>query len=217
MPSWGALHRKAMCPTCWDPGGLPLRWWPRRHQRVSIGVQLLLWSLRPRQDLCSRLDHWIWTLATNQLLNPLPCWWLRLEWWVESWQLMSWDLHFINQRWSDLTQLPWRISPQPWQSWTDHCGEWEDIETWVHTLCCCWISILLPRIRLCQNHRRGRDDLDGQQLRQLWSWSIFFLLLPAAVHDQLHQHSGDLLPHRWLGCSGWLESWLDRTHSRWVS
>ena len=206
MPSRGPFHRSPLCPTCWDPW-LPLWWWPRRHKRVSFGVQLLLWSLWPWQDLCSWLDHRIWTLATDQLLNTLPCWWLRFGWWVESCQLMSWGLHFINQRWSDLTQLPWRISPQPWQSWTDHSGEWEDIEAWVHTLCCLgrwWYQHLFSR--LCQNHRWGRDDLDGQQLRLLWCSSIFFLVLPAADHNQLHQLSGDLLPHQWRECTGWLES-----------
>ena len=60
--SWPTLHSP------WSPG-LPLReshWRPRRHW------QLLLWPMWHWHDLCSRLDHWIWTLAANALYN-LSC------------------------------------------------------------------------------------------------------------------------------------------------
>ena len=60
--------------TFWNTG-LPL-WW--------IKSRLLLWSVPFWFHLCSRLDHWIWTLATDELAF-LSYWRLRHWRWV--WRL----------------------------------------------------------------------------------------------------------------------------------
>ena len=70
-------------------------------------------------------------------------------------------------------------------------GDREDIEAGVRPLCCwsLWFYHHLP-MRLCQDHRWGRDNLDGQQLRLLLIWSI------SNYHNE-NQHSGNILPHGW--------------------
>ena len=69
-------------------------------------------------------------------------------------------------------------------------------------------------MRPCRDQRRGRGNLDGQELRRLLNFSIFFRSLPAASHRDQHQHRGDLLPHGWQTHKAWLEPQLDSSDTR---
>jgi len=147
------------------------------------------------QPLCSeilmclwQLNHWCWNLA-DVIVTFLPC---RLLW--------QWRCHH-------LTKPPWQLSEQPWQDRDNRSGEWEDIEAGVHCLHCI-LGIHLSG-GLCQNHWRGRDNLDGQELRFLYMVSIFSLLLCTTNHNIQKQQSGDLLPHECQRSKVWLESQLE--------
>ena len=69
-------------------------------------------------------------------------------------------------------------------------------------------------MRLCQNRRRGRDNLDGQGLRLLQWKSIFFVVLPAANLHHKDERRGHLLLHGRLWSSPWMESQLDSSDTR---
>ena len=69
-------------------------------------------------------------------------------------------------------------------------------------------------MRLCQNRRRGRDNLDGQGLRLLPPKSVSFVLLPAANLHHKDERRGHLLPHGQLWSKVWMESQLDGSDTR---
>ena len=118
-----------------------------------------------------------------------------------------------NHRCCHLAELPWQLPSQPWEDRDYTSGEWKDIEDGVHPVCrlrlwCCRQLHGWP----CQDHRWGRDNLDGQELRRLLS--IFIRLLPAANLHVQHQRCEDLLPNGWQKHKAWLESQLGGSDTR---
>ena len=118
-----------------------------------------------------------------------------------------------NHRCCHLAELPWQLPSQPWEDRDYTSGEWKDIEDGVHPvfrlrLWCCRQLHGWP----CQDHRWGRDNLDGQELRRLLS--IFIRLLPAANLHVQHQRCEDLLPNGWQKHKAWLESQLGGSDTR---
>ena len=69
-------------------------------------------------------------------------------------------------------------------------------------------------MRLCQSHRRGRDNLDGQGMWLVQLKSKSFVLLPAANLHHKEQHSGHLLLHGQFYSIRWMESQLDGGDTR---
>lgn len=69
-------------------------------------------------------------------------------------------------------------------------------------------------VRLCQDHRWGRDLADGQELRLLHQLCILMELFPASNHNQPKQHHKHSFPHRWLSQPHWLEFELDSSGAR---
>ena len=69
-------------------------------------------------------------------------------------------------------------------------------------------------MRLRQNRRRGRDNLDGQGLRLLRSKTISFVVLPAANLHHKDERRGHLLLHGRLWSSPWMESQMDGGDTR---
>ena len=70
-------------------------------------------------------------------------------------------------------------------------------------------------MRLCQNRRRGWDNLDGQGLWLLLSETFSFILLHATHLHLKQRHRGHLLPHGQFRSSLWMESQLDGGDTRW--
>ena len=70
-------------------------------------------------------------------------------------------------------------------------------------------------MRLCQNRRRGRDNLDGQGLWLLLSATFSFILLLAAHLHLKQRHCGHLLPHGQFISNLWMEPQLDGGDTRW--
>ena len=69
-------------------------------------------------------------------------------------------------------------------------------------------------MRLCQSHRRGRDNLDGQGMWPLLLQSKSSLLLPAANLHHKEQQRGHLLLHGRYFSIRWMESQLDGGDTR---
>ena len=111
---------------------------------------------------------------------------------------------FFFHRCCHLTEPPWQLSKQSRSNTNSTSTEREDVEAGVYPFCCL-LGFHLS-VRLCQDHRWGRDNLDGQQLRLLLRGPIFFLVLPATNYHNEYQYSGNILPHEYRSYKGWMES-----------
>ena len=69
-------------------------------------------------------------------------------------------------------------------------------------------------MRLCQNHRGGRDNLDGQGMWVVLLKSKSFVLLPAPNLHHKEQQRGHLLLHGQFYSTPWMESQLDGGDTR---
>ena len=166
-----------------------------------------------------------WQLMNSPLCPAEGCgiegWFVNIGYFflLTSWLWLNHWLMSLESRCNQITKPFRRLSWQPWQKRTNHCRDWKIIEAWVHNLCCfpLWFFMWSPILpwfmwhfympwRLCQNHRWGRDNFDGQQLRPL----------QATNHNNQNKQSWDLFPHWWTQDIEWMESSLAGRGRRWV-
>ena len=120
----------------------------------------------------------------------------------------------ISHRCNHFTEPPRQLPFQHQQNPNNTYREWKSIEVGVHPLCCLGLWYHHLPLRLRQDQRWGRDNLDGQQLRLLLQRPIWFLVLPATNYHNENQHSGNILPHEWRWYKAWMESRLERGDAR---
>ena len=180
---------------------------PRWTARLPLREPLLLrpvWHLL----LFPGLHHWGWTLAD---VPTLPCrrlW--QWGWVVERYLLKMFP--FLSSSWRtpchrrcQLAKPPWQLSQQCQEARHNRSGEANDnlhrihhFQNWVPFYLCLWPP---------NNHRRGRNNLDGEKL-----WQI-----PPSLYHKPDQHRPHLLYQQWHHYKTWLESQLECSDKRLVS
>ena len=108
-------------------------------------------------------------------------------------------------RWSHLTKLPWQLPKQPWEDRDYSSGAGTDPFFTIHCIWH-WIPFHLS-LRPPDNHGRGRDNLDGEELRHH----------PSCRHNKHKQHCQAGVQYWWRSYKVWLECQLERSDTRWVS